>query len=69
MLAFYTSTTPVEQDLYLMLEEWHNRMFQGAFYESSDYMCWEGNAPMREYLVKMRAEAERIRQGESVIPA
>lgn len=69
MLAFYTSPTPIEQDLYLMLEQWHNRMFQGAFHESSDYMHWEGYAPMREHLVKMRAEAERMKQGEPVMPA
>lgn len=61
MLAFYNSPTPIEQDLYLMLEEWHNRMFQGSFHESADYMHWEGYAPMKEHLVRMRVEAQRMR--------
>lgn len=61
MLAFYNSPTPIEQDLYLMLEKWHNRMFQGSFHESADYMHWEGYAPMKEHLVRMRAEAQRMR--------
>ena len=69
MLAFYNSPTPIEQDLYLMLEEWHNRMFQGAFHESSDYMHWEGYAPMKEHLVRMRAEAELMRQGVPIMLA
>lgn len=66
MLAFYNSPTPIEQDLYLMLEEWHNRMFMGAFHESADYMHWEGYAPMKEHLVRMKAEAQRMRQETQV---
>jgi hypothetical protein len=61
MLAFYNSPTPIEQDLYLMLEEWHNRMTMGSFHESADYMHWEGYAPMKEHLVRMGAEAQRMR--------
>ncbi len=66
MLAFYNSPTPIEQDLYLMLKEWHNRMFMGAFHESADYMHWEGYAPMKEHLVRMKAEAQRMRQEKQV---
>ncbi|MEM2942054.1 MAG: multiheme c-type cytochrome [Candidatus Bathyarchaeia archaeon] len=69
MLAFYNSPTPIEQDLYLMLEEWHNRMFMGAFHQSADYMHWEGFAPMKEHLVRMRAEAELMRQTQPSRPA
>lgn len=69
MVAFYNSPTPIEQDLYRMLEEYHNRMFMGAFHESSDYMHWEGYAPMKEHLVRMRAEAELMRQAGPVKPA
>jgi hydroxylamine dehydrogenase len=68
MLAFYKSPTPIEQDLYLMLEEWHNRMFMGAFHQSADYMHWEGFAPMQEHLVRMRAEAALMRQAGPTRP-
>lgn len=68
MVAFYNSPTPIEQDLYLMLEEWHNRMFMGAFHQSADYMHWEGFAPMKEHLVRMRAEAELMRRAGPTRP-
>lgn len=50
----------------MMLEEWHNRMFMGAFHESADSMHWEGCAPMKEHLVRMKAEAQRMRQEKQV---
>jgi hypothetical protein len=61
VLDFYDVDTAVEQELYLMYEEYRMRTYQGAFHENWDYMHWEGYAKMRKSLVKIRETAEKMR--------
>ena len=64
LLQFYDAKTSVEQELYLIMLEYRQRAFQGAFHDSKDYMHWYGWAPLKasvnnilEDVKRMRAEA------------
>ncbi len=61
VLDFYEVDTAVEQELYLMYEEYRMRTYQGAFHENWDYMHWEGWGMMRKSLVKIRDMAKAMR--------
>jgi len=65
LLQFYDARSYVEQELYLIMLEYRQRAFQGAFHASNDYMHWYGWAPLKtavnnilEKAKKMRAEHE-----------
>ncbi len=64
LLQYYDAKTSVEQELYLIMLEYRQRAFQGAFHDSKDYMHWYGWAPLKtsvnnilEDVGKMRLEA------------
>ncbi len=65
LLQYYDAKSKVEQELYLIMLEYRQRTFQGAFHASNDYMHWYGWAPLNtavnvilEESKKMRAEHE-----------
>ncbi len=62
LLQFYEAKSAVEQELYVMFLEYRMRAFQGAFHMNPDYMHWYGWAPLKEGLVRIRDEAEKMRQ-------
>ncbi|MDM8560032.1 multiheme c-type cytochrome [Candidatus Parabeggiatoa sp. HSG14] len=64
LLQFYDAETSLEQELYLIMLEYRQRAFQGAFHDSKDYMHWYGWAPLKtsvnnilEEVARKRAEA------------
>jgi len=61
LLRFYDVQSSIEQDLYLMFMEYRMRTFQGAFHMNPDYMHWYGWAPLKETLVRIKDEAEKLR--------
>ena len=61
LLQYYDAKTKIEQELYLIMLEYRQRTFQGAFHASNDYMHWYGWAPMKETLTKIKDEAEKMR--------
>ncbi len=61
LLQFYEARSAVEQELYGMFLEYRMRAFQGAFHMNPDYMHWYGWAPLKEGLVRIRDEAEKMR--------
>lgn len=61
LLQFYEAKSSVEQDLYLMFLEYRMRAFQGAFHSNPDYMHWYGWAPLKETLVRIKEEAEKMK--------
>ncbi|MEJ2181989.1 MAG: multiheme c-type cytochrome [Nitrospirota bacterium] len=61
LLQFYEAKSSVEQDLFLMLLEYRNRAFQGAFHFNPDYMHWYGWAPLKESLARIREDAAQMR--------
>ena len=68
LLTFYNASTPVEQTLWVMFFEHRNRAIMGSFHQNPDYMHWEGYGPMRESLVRIRAEADVMRTRGPVKP-
>jgi nitrate/TMAO reductase-like tetraheme cytochrome c subunit len=62
LLRFYEVRSPIEQDLYLMFLEYRMRAFQGAFHMNPDYMHWYGWAPLKEAAVRIKDEAQRLRE-------
>lgn len=61
LLQFYDAKTSIEQELYLIMLEYRQRAFQGAFHGSNDYMHWYGWAPMKSAINNILEEAERLR--------
>jgi hypothetical protein len=69
LLQYYQARSHVEQELYLIMLEYRQRAFQGAFHASNDYMHWYGWAPLKasvnnilEEVKNMRAEHEAAQQ-------
>ncbi|WP_456369710.1 multiheme c-type cytochrome [Geoglobus sp.] len=70
LLQFYEVKTPIEEELYLMFMEYRMRTFQGAFHMNPDYSFWYGWAPLKESLIKIKYEAEKLKAeklGESEV--
>ena len=61
LLQFYDAKTEVEQELYLIMLEYRQRTFQGAFHASNDYMHWYGWAPLKTAVNNILEEAKRMR--------
>jgi hypothetical protein len=66
LLRFYEQATPIEEDLYLIWMEYRMRAFQGAYHINFDYMHWYGWAPLKETLVRMKAEAAELRENAEI---
>lgn len=61
LLQFYDAKSSVEQELYLIMLEYRQRAFQGAFHASNDYMHWYGWAPLKTAVNKIAEETKRMR--------
>jgi hypothetical protein len=61
LLQYYTARTSIEQELYLIMLEYRQRTFQGAFHASNDYMHWYGWAPLNTAVNNIKEEAKRMR--------
>lgn len=61
LLQFYDARTSIEQELYLIMLEYRQRAFQGAFHASNDYMHWYGWAPLNTAVNNILEEAEKLR--------
>lgn len=60
LLQFYDATTKVEQELYLIMLEYRQRTFQGAFHVSNDYMHWYGWAPLKTAVNTILEESKNM---------
>ena len=65
LLQFYDAKTKIEQELYLIMLEYRQRTFQGAFHASNDYMHWYGWAPLKSAVNTILEEAKRLRAEHS----
>jgi len=61
LLQYYDAKTSIEQELYLIMLEYRQRAFQGAFHASNDYMHWYGWAPLKTAVNNILQEAKRMR--------
>ena len=61
LLQFYDARSNVEQELYLIMLEYRQRAFQGAFHASNDYMHWYGWAPLKTAVNNILEEAKNMR--------
>ncbi len=61
LLNFYEVSTPIEEMLYEMFMDYRMKTYQAAFHIMPDYTTWYGYAKMKETLVEMKKEAERMR--------
>jgi hypothetical protein len=61
LLQFYQARSHVEQELYLIMLEYRQRAFQGAFHASNDYMHWYGWAPLMTSVNNILEEAKNMR--------
>jgi hydroxylamine dehydrogenase len=61
LLHYYDAKTNVEQELYLIMLEYRQRAFQGAFHASNDYMHWYGWAPLKTSVNNILQEVEQMR--------
>ncbi|BAT71758.1 conserved hypothetical protein [Thermosulfidibacter takaii ABI70S6] len=62
LLNFYEVDTPIEEMLYEMFMDYRMKTYQAAFHIMPDYTTWYGYAKMKETLVEMKKEAERMRR-------
>ncbi len=62
LLQFYEARSNVEQELYLIMLEYRQRTFQGAFHGSNDYMHWYGWAPLKTAVNNILEESARMRK-------
>ncbi len=61
LLQYYDAKTSIEQELYMIMLEYRQRAFQGAFHGSNDYMHWYGWAPLNTAVNVIMEEAEKLR--------
>jgi len=61
LLQYYDAKTSIEQELYLIMLEYRQRTFQGAFHASNDYMHWYGWAPLKTAVNTILEEEKRMR--------
>ena len=61
LLQFYDARSHVEQELYLIMLEYRQRAFQGAFHASNDYMHWYGWAPLKTAVNTILEESKKMR--------
>ncbi len=62
LLQYYHAKTKVEQELYLIMLEYRQRAFQGAFHVSNDYAHWYGWAPLNTAVNIILEEVEKMRK-------
>ncbi|HBE93389.1 MAG TPA: hypothetical protein DDW55_13055 [Gammaproteobacteria bacterium] len=60
-MQYYDAKTMIEQELYLIMLEYRQRTFQGAFHASNDYMHWYGWAPLKTAVNTILEEEKRLR--------
>ena len=61
LLQYYDAKTSIEQELYMIMLEYRQRAFQGAFHASNDYMHWYGWAPLNSAVNVILEEAKNLR--------
>lgn len=67
LLQYYDAKSKVEQELYLIMLEYRQRTFQGAFHASNDYMHWYGWAPLKSAVNNILEESKKMREGKPSI--
>ncbi|WP_038057396.1 multiheme c-type cytochrome [Thermodesulfobacterium hydrogeniphilum] len=67
LLNFYEVDTPIEEMLYEMFMDYRMKTYQAAFHIMPDYTTWYGYAKMKETLVEIKKEAERMRREQNNI--
>jgi len=68
LLQYYDAKTMIEQELYLIMLEYRQRTFQGAFHASNDYMHWYGWAPLKTAVNTILEEEKRLRAEHAAKP-
>ena len=61
LLMYYDAKTAIEQELFMIVLEYKQRAFQGAFHASNDYMHWYGWAPLNRAVNEIVEEGEKLR--------
>lgn len=61
LLQYYDARSEVEQELYLIMLEYRQRAFQGAFHASNDYMHWYGWAPLKTAVSNILEGSKQLR--------
>lgn len=61
LLQYYDARSRVEQELYLIMLEYRQRTFQGAFHVNNDYMHWYGWAPLKSAVNNILEESKKMR--------
>jgi len=61
LLQFYEAKSSIEQTLYRMFFNYRMHTVQGAFHLNANDMQWNGWAPMKESLNRIKDEARRLR--------
>ncbi len=61
LLMYYDTKTAIEQELFMIVLEYKQRAFQGAYHASNDYMHWYGWAPLNRAVNEILEEAEKLR--------
>ena len=57
----YENTSEIEQAFFRLFKFYHATTFKAAYHHSPDYTHWEGMAPMKMEMDKIRSEASRLR--------
>ncbi|MCK5716262.1 MAG: hypothetical protein KAH77_02155 [Thiomargarita sp.] len=68
ILQLYNAETRVEQELYLIMLEYRQRAFQGAFHASNHYMHWYGWAPLKAAVNTILEESKKMRAAKKKNP-
>ncbi len=61
LLMYYDAKTAIEQELFMIVLEYKQRAFQGAFHASNDYMHWYGWAPLNRAVNEIVEEGKKLR--------
>ncbi len=61
LLMYYDTKTAIEQELFMIVLEYKQRAFQGAFHASNDYMHWYGWAPLNRAVNEIIEEGKKLR--------
>jgi cytochrome c553 len=61
LLHYYDAKTSIELELFMIVLEYKQRAFQGAFHASNDYMHWYGWAPLNKAVNEILEKEQKMR--------